>query len=333
MKKLLSGVALCGLATLTTACGGDDGGKGRKPVSVVTTPPPAPAPSPTPAPTPTPTPTPTPAPAPAPIPTSYVSPCDMKRDQAINLLFGAEVLAKGTADSTGAYQHSSASTALVDLGANSAFRLDAVSGNVTLLRAGATLASFTGTEREEPSVFKDGISYTSGAKELTFGCIPSRLDAQYTFLTRYDFNRKPGVAETSQLIAIGGAPTGSSAELSSGDYKSWATVRMLYINKTSDQFLTTLETGSTGTFDAAAGVLAGKMNVTTSSFAGKNYAISFTATLTPGTTRFQGTATTGNGATGKLTGGFFGPGGTEYGFVFAIDDGNAHLTGYGSGKR
>jgi hypothetical protein len=260
----------------------------------------------------------------------------MKRDQTFNLLFGAEVLAKVASSPPGVDAYSSASNAIVDLGEGSTFRLDAASGNVTLLRAGRTLASFTGAERDKSLGGEDGIFYSSGPNELGFACIPIRLGSQYTFVADYSVNVdyfNPGATDASRFIALGGAPTASFAELSSGDYRSWVSAHLLYVDGTSDQSLTSLETGSAGTFDVVSGVLKGKAKATEIGSGGKDYSISFTATLAPGTTRFQGTATTGNGAQGKLTGGFFGPGGNEYGFVFAIKDGNAYLTGYGSGKR
>lgn len=320
MRKLLSGVALCALATFTAACGGDENPGTSSPVTTV----------PAPAPMPTPTPTPTPSPTPTPTPTSYVSPCDLTRDQTVSLLFGTEVLAKGAFTSVSDYQYASASTSVVDVGTASSLRFDAASRNATLVRNGTTLAAFTGAQLDEQS---EGIaSYTSGANGLAFGCIQARLALTYTLVAAYAVNSPdpaPGATDTSRLLLIGGAPTASSGELSSGSYSSGVALGVLFTGTPNRQDATDANTLTAITFDTSSGVLKG----TLTSNGDKSYTIGFTATLTPGTTRFQGNATTPSGATGKLSGGFFGPGGSEYGFVLAIDDGNAHITGVAFGKR
>lgn len=324
MRKLLSRVAICGLATFTAACGGDDNSGSSTPVTVI--------PAPTPTPSPTPTPTPTPSPTPTPTPTSYASPCDLTRDQAVNLLFGAEVLAKGAFTSANDYQYSSASAAVFDVGTNSLLRLDSASRNATLLRNGATIASFTGAQRDAPIADDEGVTYTAGANGLAFGCIPTRLSLAYTLTAAYGVNLPdpaPGATDSSRLILIGGAPTVSSGDLSSGNYSSVAGLGVLFTGTASRQDATGANTVTTVNFDAPSGVLKGTLTGT----GDRSYSISFTATVVPGTTRFQGTATTSSGATGKLSGGFFGPGGSEFGFVLAIDDGSAHITGVGLGKR
>lgn len=321
MRKLLSGVAACSLIVLTSGCGSDDGSATTPPITTV----------PGATPTPTPTPAPTPAPPPTPTPASYVSPCDFTRSQAVNLLFGAEVQAKPTFPSPSTYRYASASAALVDLGTNSSFQLDAATRNVSLVRNGATLAAFTGAQRDTPEPGDEGITYSAGANDFGFGCIPSRLALAYTVTAAYGVNLDPvpPAADTSTLILVGGTPTISSGELSSGSYASLVALSVLTTGSENPEDATDGETITTVTFDLASGVIKG----TLTGIGDKTYTINFTATLTPGTTRFQGVVTTASGATGKLSGGFFGPSGNEYGFTFAVDDGTAHITGVGLGKK
>ncbi|MBD8621004.1 hypothetical protein IFT67_18970 [Sphingomonas sp. CFBP 13728] len=325
MRKLLSGVAACSLIVLTSGCGSDDGSATTPPITTV------PGATPTPTPTPALTPAPTPAPTPTPTPASYVSPCDFTRSQAVSLLFGAEVQAKPTFPSPSTYRYASASAALVDLGTNSSFQLDAATRNVSLVRNGATIASFTGAQRNIPEPGDEGIAYSAGANLFGFGCIPSSLALAYTVTAVYAVNLDPvpPAADTSGLILVGGTPTISLSELSSGSYGSLVSLSILTTGSDNTEDSTDARTITTVTFDLASGVLKG----TLTGVGDKTYTVNFTATLIPGTTRFQGVVTTASGATGKLSGGFFGPGGREYGFTLAVDDGTAHITGVGLGKR
>jgi hypothetical protein len=261
-----------------------------------------------------------------------MSPCDFARDQAVNLLFGAEIQAKGAFASPSTYRYSSASTAIVDLGTNSILRSDAATRNATLVRNGTTLAAFTGAQRNASQPSNQGVTYTSGATNLGFGCLPARLGLAYTLTTQYAVNLPdpaPGATDTSSLFLLGGAPTLSTSELSSGNYSAVVALGVLFTGTDSRQDATGGETTSTVTFDRSTGVLSGTLNAA----GDRAYTFNFTATLIPGTTRFQGTVTAASGAAGRISGGFFGPGGSEYGFVLALNDGAAHITGVSFGKR
>ncbi|WP_380787025.1 hypothetical protein [Sphingomonas sp. R86521] len=242
-------------------------------------------------------------------------------------------MAKGAFDSPSAYRYSSAAAAIGDFVATPlVLQLDAATRNATLLRDGTAQSVFTGAQRDTPAPGDQGVSYTAGANTLGFGCVPTRLGLAYTFTAAYGVNLPdpaPGATDASRLILVGGARTLSTSELSSGSYAAVVALGVLFTGTTSRQDATGGETVSNVTFDLPSGVLKGTLNAV----GDRAYTLNFTATLVPGTTRFDGTVTTASGATGKLIGGFFGPGGREYGFTLAVDDGNAHYTGASYGKR
>lgn len=321
MRRLKHLTAGTGLVLLIAGCGGSDGQTGG--VAVV---PAAPTPTPTPTatatatatPTPTPTATATPTPTPTPTADYSLNPCDFSRNQSFDLT-GGVVLATGPA--TGSSPFTSATSRIVATPAQAKVDYVAAGRTATLTVDGATIASFDASSQEPPDA--NAISYVKGNRALGLGCDTDLGPIQrYSVLAIQGVNTDESVASGNDAeirILVGGLRTGAGTAIASRSYAA-SSYAVGYLVGTADKRFAAPGPASSLAYDAAAGTLTGMVTIAAAN--GRPAAVvTLNATRTSGTSLLAGTVT-GQGSSGQIAGGFFGPAGDEIALALTVDRGN-----------
>jgi hypothetical protein len=310
---------------MLSACGGG-GGTGQTPVTVVSSPT-TPAPAPTPAPTPTPSPTPTPAPA----PTIYGTACDGFATNQKAFAMSAVLRGVHSDRSTttpDAYIYSITDATVENFIADLQFLFDARLRTASTEKAFVPLYAFSASDITAST--SSTISYRNGTRTLELTCVPGSSIA----FQRYSADlRNPalGVKESVHRAQVTGMPTMTTAETSSGTYVADLPIEIFRTDVLDPARRTEAASNVAPialVFDKDAGTIRGTYRI------GGSEPMDVTIDVTRQIgTRFVGTITAANGATGEISGGFYGPNGREIGFVVAFEKFGFHYAGAGSGRR
>ncbi len=318
------------LASLLLAgCGGGGGSEGAGTVSVVS------GPS-TPAPTPTPTPTPT---ATATIPVvegtdpmaGYGTACDgfAKSLKAYAVSATIRATHSDLNRNPDGYFYDYAYAEVENFSADLQYVYDAAKRSASTTKAGATVWSFAGTDvvSSTPST----ISYRNGWNVLDVVCGSGSAMSFQRFSVDLR-NPALGVRESVHRAQLTGVPTARLDETASGTYVVQSLPIETFRISVQDPARRTEAVSNVApvvlTFDKSAGTIRGTFRT------GGSEPLDVTIDISRQIgTRFTGTITASNGAKGEISGGFYGVGAPEIGFVTTFYREGVHYVAAGGGKR